>query len=210
MLALQITLLVATALAAMANWSSRVRPNARLEEISKPLTTVLVIALALVSGAPGAQIAVATAALVLCLAGDVALLDRIDRFIVGLAAFLVGHLVFIILFAQYGMSHLAWGGVALILVATLVATVGRVIVHAAGAGDATLKLPVAAYLTVISAMAVCGWSTGRPWVIAGTTLFVVSDAVLGWRQFVREESWMALVVMVTYHAAIGSLALSLW
>ena len=34
-------------------------------------------------------------------------------------------------------------------------------------------------------MTVCGWATGRGWVIAGTTLFVISDSLLGWRQFVR-------------------------
>jgi len=34
--------------------------------------------------------------------------------------------------------------------------------------------------------------------------------LLGWRQFVRPQAWMSLAVMVTYHGAIVSLALSLW
>jgi alkenylglycerophosphocholine hydrolase len=207
---LRIVLLVATALAALANWSTRVRPHERLEEVSKPLATIGVIGLALVSGAPGAQVAVAAVALVLCLAGDVALLDRVDRFVIGLASFLLGHLVFIGLFAQYGMSHVALLLAALSGAVVLVLTVGRVIVRSAAASDPGLRVPVTAYLLVISAMTVCGWSTGKPWVIAGSTLFVISDSVLGWRQFVRERPWMALTVMVTYHAAIASLALSLW
>lgn len=82
--------------------------------------------------------------------------------------------------------------------------------RAAAESAPELRLPVVAYLGVISAMAVCGWATGRGWVIAGTTLFVVSDSLLGWRQFVRSHAWMAVAVMVTYHAAIVSLALSLW
>ena len=60
----------------------------------------------------------------------------------------------------------------------------------------------------LRAMLGAGMSGG--WVIAGTTLFVVSDSLLGWRQFVRSHAWMAVAVMVTYHAAIVSLALSLW
>jgi uncharacterized membrane protein YhhN len=206
----QIALLVATGLAALANWWSRLRPNDRLETWSKPLTTVFVIGLALVSGAPTGQIVVAVVALTLCLAGDVALMPAIDKFVVGLAAFLLGHLVFIVLFVQYGLESAPFAGSAVILAALLAATAGNVIVQGAAHADPKLKLPVLAYLVIISSMAVVGWSTAMPWVIAGTTLFVVSDSILGWRQFVNQKSWMPLAVMVTYHGAIASLALSLW
>jgi alkenylglycerophosphocholine/alkenylglycerophosphoethanolamine hydrolase len=83
-------------------------------------------------------------------------------------------------------------------------------VLSAGRRQPKLQLPVAAYLVVISAMAVFGWSTGLGWVIAGTTLFVLSDAILGWGEFVKDRPWMSLAIMVTYHGAIASLALSLW
>ena len=207
---MQIVLLVATGIAALANWWSRIRPNDRLETWSKPLTTIFVIGLALVSGAPAEQIVVAVIALALCLAGDVALMPAIDKFVVGLAAFLLGHLVFVVLFVQYGLESAALAGVAVILAALLAATIGNVIVQGAAHADPKLKLPVRAYLVVISSMAVVGWSTTMPWVIAGTTLFVVSDSILGWRQFVNQKPWMSLAVMVTYHGAIASLALSLW
>ena len=143
---MQIALLVATAVAALANWWSRIHPNDRLEAWSKPLTTVLVIGLALVSGAPSEQIAVAVIALTLCLAGDIALMPAIDKFVVGLAAFLLGHLVFIVLFVQYGLESPVLAGVALILAALLVATVGNVIVQGASHADPKLKMPVLAYL----------------------------------------------------------------
>jgi alkenylglycerophosphocholine hydrolase len=206
----QIALLVATALAALTNWWTRIRPNDRLEIWSKPLTTVLVIVLALVSGAPPDQITVAVVALVLCLAGDVALMKVVDKFVLGLAAFLLGHVAFIVLFVQYGLKNAVLAGIALILAAALVASVGNVIVQGAAHADAALKTPVLAYLCVICSMAVVGWSTAMPWVIAGTTLFVISDAILGWNQFVGQRRWMPLAVMVTYHGAIVSLALSLW
>lgn len=206
----QVVLLVATAITALANWWSRLRENDRIETWTKPLTTLLVIGLALVSGAPASHITIAVVALMLCLCGDVALMPVIDKFVIGLACFLLGHLVFIALFAQYGMSDWWLGAGAGVLAAVLIATAGRRIVAAAAAQNAALRIPVLAYLTVISSMAICGWATGQPWVVAGTTLFVVSDALLGWRQFVSPHRWMGPAVMITYHGAIASLALSLW
>lgn len=207
---MHVVLLVAAGLSAAVNWWSRWRDSDRVEAWAKPLTTMLVIGLALSSDAPTGQVATAVIALVLCLEGDVALMPAVDRFVLGLASFLLGHLVFIALFVQYGMPHLALGGVALVLVAVLAATAGRRIVAGAARKDAALRIPVTAYLAVISAMTVCGWATGRVWVIVGTTLFVLSDSLLGWREFVRDHAWMAVAVMVTYHGAIASLALSLW
>ena len=207
---MQVALLTATALCALANWWSRITNSERIEAWAKPLTTMLVIGLAIANESPTGRVATAVIALVFCLWGDIALMAPIDNFVLGLASFLVGHVVFIALFAQYGMPHIALGVVALVLMALLAATVGRRIVSGAIGKDPALRIPVIAYLVVISAMTVCGWATGRGWVLAGATLFVISDSLLGWRAFVRERSWMAVVVMVTYHGAIVSLALSLW
>lgn len=207
---MQVALLLAFAVAALANWWSRWRANDRVETWSKPLATLLVIGMALASGASTGAVVIAVVALVLCLAGDVALMPVVDNFVLGLVCFLLGHLVFIGLFAKYGWPTWWLGGVAAGLAAVLVATAGRRIVAGAAAKDAALRIPVLAYLTIISAMAICGWATGMGWVIAGTTLFVISDSLLGWRQFVKPHAWMAPLVMITYHGAIASLALSLW
>ncbi|MDO8361587.1 MAG: lysoplasmalogenase [Actinomycetota bacterium] len=207
---MQIVLLVATGLAAIANWWSRWRDSKSIELWSKPLTTVLVIGLALASEAPTGHIVVAVVALVLCLAGDVALMPVVDKFVIGLAAFLLGHIAFMVLFVRYGLESSVLAGTMLILAGALVATVGVQIVRGATVADPALRTPVLAYLAVISVMCVCGWATGMGWVIAGSTLFLLSDSVLGWRQFVRDRPWMPVAVMVTYHGAIASLALSLW
>lgn len=207
---MQVALLIATALAAVINWWSRIRGNATVETWSKPLTTVLVIGIALVSGAPTDQIVVAVVALALCLLGDVFLMSVVDKFVFGLASFLLGHLVFIVLFVKYGLESTTLAGLALVLAALLGASVGRVIVQGATFADRTLQKPVLAYLVVIMAMAIVGWSTAMPWVIAGTTLFVISDSILGWHQFVGQKRWMSPAVMITYHGAIAALALSLW
>lgn len=197
-------------MAAVANWWSRAVDNDAVERWSKPLTTVLVIGLALVSGAPTSQIVVAVIALTLCLAGDVFLMPAVDNFVLGLASFLLGHLVFIVLFVQYGLENVRLAGIAIVLATLLAISIGRVIVQGAAYADAKLGKPVLAYLVIISSMAVVGWSTAMPWVIAGTTLFVISDSILGWRQFVGQKAWMGPAVMITYHGAIVSLALSLW
>ncbi len=207
---MQAVLLSATAFAAFANWWSRLRHSDRIEVWAKPLTTMLVIGVAVANESPTGQVAIAVIALALCLEGDIALMPAVDNFVLGLALFLLGHLVFVLLFAQYGMPHLGLAAVALGLTVVLVATAGLRIVRGAASSDAALRVPVIAYLTVISAMTVSGWATGRGWVIVGTTLFVISDSLLGWRQFVGEHAWMAVAVMVTYHGAIVSLALSLW
>lgn len=211
---MQVTLLTAAALAAITNWIARWRDNRGLETWVKPLTTMLVISLAIANDSEIKYSGIAVLALVLCLEGDIALLPTIDKFIVGLASFLLGHVVFIVLFARYGMSHRGLGAIALGGAIVLAATAGRVIVRGAARRDPALRLPVVAYLLVICAMTVCGWATGRGWVIAGTTLFVISDTLLGWGRFAREgemtDRTHSVAVMVTYHGAIAALALSLW
>jgi len=203
-------LLALTIVSAVLDWVSRLRHMPRLEVVTKPLTTVLVIGLALVGDAPTAQRVVGVIALVLCLVGDIVLMPVIDKFVIGLASFLLGHVVFVVLFAQYGFDRWWLGAVALAATVVLVATVGRRIVSAAGTHDAALKVPVAAYLTVISVMTVTGWATGMLLVVLGSTLFVISDSILGWARFVQSRGWMSVAIMVTYHGAIALLALSLW
>jgi len=206
--ALAISLLV-TSGAALANWYTRVKPHEMLETISKPLTTILVIWIAIASDGPRSATVLAVIGLVFCLIGDIALLDVIDRFVVGLGAFLVGHVVFIAMFAALHLHRPLWGLAALLVLVPHGAIVGRRIVAGASAQNPTLKGPVVAYLLVITAMAVIAVMTGRWWAIAGAAFFVASDTVLGWRAFVAEKQWMALTVMVTYHAALVGMALSL-
>ena len=198
---------MATAIAAIVNWYSRVKLKDRVELISKPLTTVGAIAIAALADGPRAATIVAVVALVLCLIGDVALLPAVDRFVVGLAAFLLGHIAFIVMFAQRGFDRWQLSGVAIVGVGALLGTAAVPIVR--GASAKGFGIPVRAYLVVISSMCVLGWATGNWLIILGATAFIVSDSILGWGQFVAERRWMHLAIMVTYHVAIVSLALSL-
>ncbi len=198
---------IATAIAAIGNWYSRWKVNDRIELISKPLTTVGAIAIAALADGPRSATIATIIALALCLIGDVALLPAIDRFVVGLGAFLLGHIGFIVMFAVRGFDRWLLSGVAIAGCALLLGTAGVPIVR--GASVKGFGIPVRAYLAVISAMCVLGWATGNWLVMLGATAFIVSDTILGWGQFVAERTLMHLAIMVTYHAAIVSLALSL-
>ena len=204
---LLIVVCIATALLAVANWYSRYTRNDRLELVTKPLTTVGAVAIAALADGPRSATIAAIIALVLCLIGDVALLPAVDRFVVGLAAFLLGHVAFIVMFALRGFDQWRMAGVAAIGCAFLLGTAAVPIVR--GAAAKGFGLPVRAYLVVICSMCVLGWATGNWLILLGAAAFIVSDSILGWGQFVAERDWMHLAIMITYHTAIVSLALSL-
>ena len=202
-----IYVLIATAGAALANWYSRWKKADRVELISKPLTTIGAIAVAALAGGDRSATIVAVIALAMCLVGDIALLPVVDRFVIGLAAFLLGHIGFVVMFVLLGLDRWRLAGVAVAGCALLLGTAAVPIVR--GAAAKGFGVPVRAYLVVISSMCVVGWATGNWLIMIGATAFIISDSILGWGQFVAERPWMHLAIMVTYHLAIVSLALSL-
>jgi len=199
--------LIATAIAAVTNWYACWRDLARLERISKVLTTIGAIAIAALAGGPTNTTVAGVIALSLCLIGDIALLDVVDRFLVGLAAFLLGHVAFIVMFAMLGFDRWRIAGLAIAACALLLGTVAVPIVR--GASAKGMGIPVRIYLAVIVSMAILGWATGNWLIMLGTAAFIVSDTILGWNRFVVSKHWMEVAIMVTYHVAIVSLALSL-
>lgn len=201
--------LICTAIAAAANWWSRIRPTGNLELLSKPATTIFVIWVAIATDGPRAATILAVVGLLFCLLGDVALLPLVDRFIVGLGAFLIGHIFFVAMFAALGLPHRWWGVPAAVVVSALGWGVARPIVAGATAKSPQLRIPVVSYFAVISTMFIVAAMTGNAWCIAGATAFVISDSLLGRGEFVREMRWTHLGIMVTYHAALLGLALSL-
>lgn len=198
---------IVTGILAIANWWSRLKLNDRVELVTKPLTTVGAILIAATAGGPHTATIVAVIALALCLAGDIALLPAIDKFVVGLGAFLLGHIAFVVMFADLGFDRWPIAGVAIAGCALLLGTVAIPIVR--GAAVKGFGIPVRAYLAVICAMTIAGWATGNWLVMVGSAAFIISDTILGWGQFVAERAWMHVAIMVTYHTAIVALALSL-
>ncbi|MCR9121462.1 MAG: lysoplasmalogenase [Phyllobacteriaceae bacterium] len=152
--------------------------------------TVPVTLFAIVASMAGAPMLL-VAALILCALGDLLLAfarpasdgdDRPDiTFLAGLIAFLTGHVIYVLLFAQSrftDMPALSWPiGAAMVTVAIIL---GRILFRHAG----PLRWPVMAYVGAILAMGVTALLTGSWLVIAGAVLFMASDAILGMEKFV--------------------------
>jgi len=186
---------------ALVDWYAVARGDRRTESWAKPLVLASLVATAAFLGATASAAGIwLLGALVFGLAGDVALLsDSLPRFRVGVLAFLVGHLAYLVCFALLGLTVPAWSwiGVA-VLGAALWAT--RAVVPATHRLDGrALSVPVAVYSVVIGAMLLSAWFTGAPLVALGATVFVVSDATLSVDRFVRPVPHARLVLMVTYH-----------
>jgi uncharacterized membrane protein YhhN len=156
--------------------------------VFKPLTTLLILALAL-SLPPGqAEYRWAVAGgLLLSTAGDVFLMLPQDRFVAGLAGFLLAHLCYVWAFSvgvPFGAAPLLW--LPFILA-------GGAVLAAIWPGlKPALRAPVTVYVIVIVAMA--GQAAGR-WhalgsalalaAAAGAGFFVVSDSILALDRFRR-------------------------
>jgi uncharacterized membrane protein YhhN len=203
----------------------------------KPAATAMAIAAALLA-LPQARsvvyVVLVAIGLIACLVGDVFLIDgdRPEMFARGLAAFLIGHLIFIGAFTAVQQSNmstttiereLAVGAVLAVLVALLYLYMRE------GMGE--MRGPVLVYMVVIALMvhrAVAGLDLAQPLpsqgalAAGGALLFLVSDAILALNRFVfpsdpidqagpaaassdgRDRIW----VLTTYYAAIAMIAAS--
>ena len=188
------------------DWIAVLRDWGRVEEVAKPLVMLLLLVVTLES-LDGAQRTAVAAAVVFGLLGDVALLNRIDAFIAGLGAFLVGHLLYVAGFAIEGLKP-APTAIGVVAAVVLVGALGRPII--AAVRHTPLHIPVAVYVVVIAAMVATSIGTTRWVAAAGGVMFAVSDALLGNDRFVTPRTDRRIVVMVLYHlgqfAIVGGLA----
>ncbi len=196
-------LFVAAALVvASIDWWSVHTDRDRLEQLAKPGVIVLLIAAAATADVTGWPLVWLMAALVFGLVGDVLLLPDLDRFVEGLAAFLVGHLSYTALGLALG-TRTRWLILGLVLASVLVWTIGTKITDAVHGSD--YFAPVVAYIVAIALAAAVLVGTGRWLLLVGAVLFTTSDALLGWGRFVGPAPGDRLAVHVTYH--LGQTAL---
>jgi len=212
-------LLALAAAAAVADWVVVWFDGPRwrmLERGLKPSVMLLLLLTALAwplpSGSSVLVRALLVVALLASLAGDFLLLPP-GRLKAGLVAFLVGHIAYALAFAQLDGSAL-WLLAGIVAAVALGLTAGRRLVAAARSRG--MAGPVAAYLAVISAMAIAATRTGLPLAIIGAWLFMASDALLGYGQFVvakaadgRAPRPLRMGVITTYHVGQILLVLAL-
>lgn len=199
-------MLGAAAVFAVLDWLAVARRHQATEYVAKPTTLLLLtgVALALTPTDDG-QRAWFVAALVLSLAGDVFLMLPSDRFVAGLASFLLAHIAYIVgLLMERDSTGGVLVGAVLVIAASVV--IGRRIL---GAAEPKLRLPVAAYMTAIGLMVASAFGTRESAAVTGAVLFYTSDGMIAWNRFVQPFPYARLLIMVTYHVAQAALVLSL-
>jgi uncharacterized membrane protein YhhN len=188
---------------AVADWVAIWRGAVQRRRVTKPAATIALVAVAALAGEMAADARAAlVSAVVLCLAGDVALLDKSEkRFLLGLAAFALGHVAYIVTALLVGVSWprlAAAVPVLAVLLAFQAAT--RVVPGAKRRGGTAMLVAVATYSLIISTMIVTAFGT-RSWLAgAGAALFALSDWLIAYDRFVRPVHRADLPIMVTYHS----------
>ncbi len=132
-----------------------------------------------------------------CMLGDGLLI----WFVIGLSAFLIGHLFYISAF--FRLWTFSWLRFATIVPISIYSTwIGREIVRSLiEKGEHNLIIPVICYVTVISLMGWAAFMTGNAAAITGGVLFVISDSILSWNKFIDDVAFSGPMIMLTYYAA---------
>ena len=193
----------------------------RLRYVLKP-ALMPVLASAFVRGTRGAEgqssalHAGTVAAQAFSWGGDVALLGTGERsFLTGVGSFFGAHVAYMAAFLSVRGEPGDHDRAGLRVALGLWLTAGPVMTVAAGRRDPALRVPVAAYTTILSGMLASSHLLDhampagvRRTLQAGTALFVVSDSVLAVQKFLLARPRPALesVVMATYTAGQGLIA----
>jgi uncharacterized membrane protein YhhN len=170
----------------------------------KPLTTSLIIVMAaLLPGQAGRRYrGLIVGGLVFSLAGDVFLMLPHDRFVPGLASFLLAHFCYIAAF----VSSVGLRVTPRLIAPYVIYDTALMVLLWPHLGP--LTMPVAVYGVVLVAMA---WQAAERWAVlrsgpalgaaVGGVLFVLSDSVIAVNRFVAPFRASRLVIMTAYIAA---------
>ena len=178
------------------------RPVSTTRSVLKTLPVALLAAAVFTKGdAPLLVVALALSAM-----GDLFLSrEGKNHFLAGLGSFLLAHVAYIVLFLQN--PGLEMPGLAGILSVTFLS--GLLVMLALAnlwkhLGE--MRIPVIIYTLIIATMNIAAWATGQPLLLlAGVTLFVISDLVLAHELFFWQnpivKNLAAHVVWLTYLCA---------
>jgi len=151
--------------------------------------------------------------LIFCLVGDVCLaLPQKKAFMVGLVAFLFGHVLYIFSFSTLvSVSYWFSKGVLIIVV------ISALIFFWLRPHLKSMLIPVLIYIVVITFMAIGAWAvfwkfsfqvSGRGLILAGALCFYVSDIFVARKRFIKEEFRNRLLGLPLYYGGQFMLAFS--
>lgn len=210
---------IAIAIAA-GDWFAVAFDRRRMGYFTKPAVMVALL-FAVISGAralsnPAPMLAWVALALFFSLLGDVFLMLPKERFLWGLAAFLLGHIAYLLAFNTSAPRFDFWtAGLAIVVGLVAGKYYERLRAALEASGKKSLIKPVAAYLIVISLMVLSALLLplqaavsrgGAIGVAVGAVLFFLSDALLAWNRFVHPIPHGRLWTRMLYH--IGQIAIT--
>lgn len=174
----------------------------------KPLTTILIMSHLFFlpkNGLHQSRIGI-IAALFFCLLGDVLLLFE-SYFVHGLAAFLVGHILFAVTFIKLKGFYGHWVSFLLLY------GVGISLFFWLRPGLGGFMVPVAVYVMVICFMAWQGIglflrerSKAFLWIAVAVLLFMFSDTMIAIAKFKTDFDYSSILILSTYWLSIGLMA----
>lgn len=197
------------AISAVADWIAVSARRKRLEYVAKPAVMVFLLAVVALMETTDSNLRIwIIVALLTSLAGDVFLMLPRDKFVLGLASFLLAHIAYTIAFGmEFERPAIFFFVLGALIVLDIILL--RPIVSALSKSQPQLRVPVIAYTVAISAMVSSAYATGNWLAAAGATLFMFSDFMIARHRLVRPVTWAPLAIIVTYHLGQAGLVLSL-
>ena len=144
--------------------------------------------------------------LLFSIAGDGSI---IISFVGGLSAFLIAHIFYIFGFLRASRFTITRVSFIIILLPYSIWIGYRIIPSLIAGNMEYLIIPVIIYITAIAIMGITAMLTGNLFAIAGSILFIISDSVLAWNEFIAPISNSRLLIMGTYYTAQFLIASSL-
>ena len=148
------------------------------------------------------------AALFFSWSGDILLMFQVTKaifFLLGLSAFLIAHVCYIIFFHGVRVRENISSNALLLLIVVIYYAI-LITILSPHLGD--MKLPVRIYGIVISFMFMLAMhmlfiknKTAGRWMMTGALLFVISDSVLAINKFYQSFELAGIIIMVTYGLA---------
>lgn len=190
-----------TVISFAAMFAASAKGAARVAGVAKMAASTGFVGLAIAAGALQTPYGWAIlAALFFSWWGDLFLISKNETlFLLGLAAFFLGHVAFVTAFVVHGVNPL-WAGVVLavlIIPATIVA-------WWLNPGLGEMRIPVYAYIVVITCMVACAAGAvgkqGVWFMLLGAFVFYCSDLFVARDRFVKSDVWNSIIGLPLYYA----------
>jgi uncharacterized membrane protein YhhN len=196
--------------AAIVDWAAVARGWRRVEIVCKPATLILLFAWLFVQTQAQGVLLWFGLGLLFSLAGDILLMLSDRWFVLGLVAFLLAHLGYIVGFNSPlpNVSPLWSLGIAVVLGLGAARILRRITEGLAAKNMRRLSGPVLLYGMVITIMLLSAlltlmrtdWKAGASLMVStGAALFYFSDVILAWDRFVTPIKNGRVINMIAYH-----------